>query len=96
MEKENIPQHIFLWGSSGTGKTLLLVEILQMYFAFFKLKKMKTKALVIAYHNLMSNNAKLIADLNTKYFANVPADVDIQVMTLRQACEGMYFLGYCS
>ena len=67
-----------------------------MYVAFFKLKKIKTKALIIAYHNLMSQDAKLIADLKTRYFANVSADIEIQVMTLRQACDGMLLLSYCS
>ena len=76
--------HVFLSGSAGTGKTLLLVEILKMYLAHFKLKGVKTKALVITYDNGISENGRLIEDLRT----NVVSDTNIEVMTFKEACKG--------
>ena len=86
--EEDRLQHVFLTGSGGTGKTLLLVEILQMYLAHFKLKGVKTKALVITYDNGISENGRLFEDLTTKYLCNVVSDTDIKVMTFREACKG--------
>ena len=85
---EGKPQHVLLWGSGGTGKTLLLVEILQMYLAYFKMKNINTKVLVIVYYSLVDKDSKLIEDLQKKYLSSLGSDVDIQVMTMDQACEG--------
>ena len=80
--------NVFLTGSAGTGKTLLLVEILKMYLAHFKLKGVKTKALVITYDNGISENGRLVQDLKTKHLSNVVSDTSIKVMTFREACTG--------
>ena len=82
------PGHVFLSGSAGTGKTLLLVEILKIYLAHFKLKGVKTKALVIAYDNGISENARLIEDLKNKYLNDMVSNADIEVLTFREACKG--------
>ena len=86
--EEDELQHVFLTGSGGTRKTLLLVEILQMYLAHFKLKGTKTKALVITYDNGISENGRLITDLKTKYLANVVSEAEIKVMTFKETCKG--------
>ena len=85
---EGKPQHVFLWGSGGTGKTLLLVEILQMYLAHFKLKNIKTKILVIIYYYRSTTKSQLMIDLKTKYIANINQEADINVMTFAEACKG--------
>ena len=82
------PKNVFLWGSSGTGKTLLLVEILKMYLAHFKLKNVRTRVLVIVYHVTVSDDCKLIEDLKEKYLTLGKNEADIQVMTFKQACKG--------
>ena len=81
-------QHVFLTGSGGTGKTLLLVEILRMYLAYYKLKGIKTKVLVMTYDNGISEDGRLIEDLKTKYLSNMTSDTDVKVMTFREACKG--------
>ena len=82
---------MFLWGSSGTGKTLLLVEILKIYLAHFKLKNIRTKVWVIVYHSAVSDDCKLIEDLKEKYLPMSKNEADIQVMTFKQACKGKTF-----
>ena len=94
---EGRPQHVFLWGSNGTGKTLLLVEILRMYLAHFKLKGMNTKVLVVVYHLAAGAESKLLDDLKNKYFGHMdPNTSNIQIQTLKQACTGkiMYVRGF--
>ena len=83
------PKNVFLWGSSGTGKTLLLVEILKMYLAHFKLKNVRTRVLVIVYHVRVSDDCKLIENLKEKYLTLGKNEADFQVMTFNQACKGM-------
>ena len=83
---------MFLWGSSGTGKTLLLVEILKMYLAHFKLKNVRPKVLVIVYHHTVSDDCKLIEDLKEKYLTLIKDESDIKVMTFRKACRGKNIL----
>ena len=82
------PKNIFLWGSSGTGKTLLLVETLKMYLAYFKLQKIKTKVLVIVFHSTAQNSSKLLDDLRKKYVADILPGEDIKIMTMKEACGG--------
>ena len=82
------PKNVFLWGSSGTGKTLLLAEILKIYLAYFKLKNIMTKVWVIVYHNAVSDDCKLIEDLKEKYLTLGKNEADIQVMTFKHACKG--------
>ena len=89
--KEDNPPNVFLWGSGGTGKTLLMVEMLQMYLAYYKMKNIPTKVLVIVYHSYVKEGDKLLEDLQTKYLANVGNDVDIRIMTMQQACKGTNF-----
>ena len=82
------PKNIFLWGSSGTGKTLLLVETLKMYLAYFKLQKIKTKVLVIIFYSAAQNSSKLLDDLRKKYLADILPEEDIDIMTMKEACSG--------
>ena len=58
-----------------------------MYLAHFKLKGVKTKALVITYDNGISENARLIEDFN-KYLNDMVSNADIEVLTFREACKG--------
>ena len=87
--EQDDPQNIFLWGSGGTGKTLLMAEILQMYHSFYKMKGVPTKILVIVYHSLTKDDAELLNDLRTKYFvANMFLEDNFSVKTFKQACKG--------
>ena len=79
---------MFLWGSSGTGKTLLLVEILKIYLAHFKLKNIRTKVWVIVYHSSVSDDCKLIEDFKEKYLILGKNESEIKVMTFKKACKG--------
>ena len=93
LEKENgTPKNIFLWGSPGSGKTLLLMEVLKIYLAFHNLKKTRPKVLIILYHKAVDQNCELANDMRKKYLKNVFEDADIQILTMEQACKGMKIL----
>lgn len=81
-------QHLFLWGSGGTGKTLLLIEVLRMKLAYFKLKNIPTKVLVIVYHWGADENLELIKNLKEKFSDPSFDDYEIEPKTFWQICKG--------
>ena len=86
------PNNVFLWGSVGTGKSLLLVEILQIYMSFFAYFKKETKVtvLVLVYHSFMDKNSKLINDFEQRNFEKfMPNGIEIKFMTFEEACKGI-------
>ena len=91
IREDRLP-NVFLWGSGGTGKTLLMVEMLQMYLAYYKMKSIPTKVLVIVYHSFIKEGDKLLEDLRTKYLANIDEGVDICILTMKQACKSINIL----
>ena len=60
---------------------------MKIYLAHFKLQNIKTKVLVIVFHNLALFDSILLDDLRNKYLADILSE-DIQIMTMREACEG--------
>ena len=61
-----------------------------MYLAHFKLKRVKTKVLVIIYYYGATIDSQLMLDLKTKYLGNIDDDADVQILTFEQACGGNY------
>ena len=53
--------HLFLWGSSGTGKTLLLIECLRIIIAKCKLQKPRKEmeTFVLVYHENVDEKSEL-------------------------------------
>ena len=81
-------QHVFLWGSSGTGKSVLLFQALRIMLAHFKLKKKETDVIVLTYHHHIKDDSELINDFNVKYLPSIFSDGKIQARTFKSFCEG--------
>ena len=83
-------RHLFLWGSSGTGKTLLLIECLRIMMAISKLKspKMKTEVIVLVYHENIKDTSQIIKDLKEKYLPSITSGTNIKPKTFIQFCNG--------
>ena len=65
-------KHVFLWGSAGTGKTLVLVECLRIMLAKFRLEKPKEEieSIVLVYHHDVKEDSELIKYIEKKYLAS--------------------------
>ena len=82
--------HLFLWGSSGTGKTLLLIECLRIMMAKCKLQKPKKeiKPMVVVYHHQIKENSELIKNLESEYLPSITWKENIKPKTFKQLCSG--------
>ena len=58
---------LLLWGSSGTGKTLALVEALKRKVSYCKRRKIQYKVFVCSFSSYRDNCKQLLNDLKTKY-----------------------------
>ena len=80
------PKNIFLWGSSGTGKTIMLTEILKMKMSQYNKTGQKLNIFVTSY--MAIPESQLIKDLKEKYFNNHPSVNDINFIAFRSLCQG--------
>ena len=58
---------LLLWGSSGTGKTLALVEALKRKVSYCKRRKIQYKVFVCSFSSYRDNCKQFLNDLKTKY-----------------------------
>ena len=61
------PQNVILWGSSGTGKTILLTEVLGMKFSYFKKENIPMEIIVSSFGGSVYQPKKLMEDMENKY-----------------------------
>ena len=81
---ENPTKNVFLWGSSGTGKTIILTEVLKMKASYYKMNGVKLNVLVTSY--IATPQSQLIQDLQKKYLAHLPTTVQVQYIALSELC----------
>ena len=81
---ENPTKNVFLWGSSGTGKTIILTEVLKMKASYYKMNGIKLNVLVTSY--IATPQSQLIQDLQNKYLAHLPTTVQVQYIALSELC----------
>ena len=71
---------LFLWGSSGTGKTLLSLEALKIKLSHFKSQNKTVKVIVTTY----LNDPLLVKNIRQKYLVNIS---DVQIIPLGRLCS---------
>ena len=88
----NPSQNIFLWGSSGTGKTILLTEILKIKLSYYKMKMVQLNVFVTSY--MATSDSQLIHDFKEKYLAFLPSTCHIRFTPFNLLCKGKKLLYY--
>ena len=71
---------LFLWGSSGTGKTLLSLETLKIKLSHFKSQNKTVKVIVTTFWG----EPFLLENIRQKYLVNIS---DVQILPLKQLCQ---------
>ena len=83
---KNQPRNIFLWGSSGTGKTIMLTEILKMKISHYKRQRLKMKIFITSY--MANSESQLIQDFKEKYLAYLPSECVVHFVPFNALCQG--------
>ena len=82
------PKNIFLWGSSGTGKTIILTEVLKMKISHYIKKDIKLNIFVTSY--MAASGSKLIEDFKQKYLVHLPTECEVQFIPFNLLCKGKF------
>ena len=77
-----------VWGTNGTGKTIVLVQCLQIKNSILKLEGKKTKIHIVVYHPLIKEGSQLLKDMKNKYIPSMHVTNEVELKTFRQICEG--------
>ena len=89
---EEISKHkydnVILWGSHGTGKTLLLVEALGIKTSHYKIQNVRMKVLISSYINNSCDSA-LMKDLKNYYLAHFMHEDYVEFTDFPHLCEGI-------
>ena len=85
-----MPKNLILYGSSGTGKTLLLAEILKIKIAHFKMISQKPiKVLIATYEPYYVKTGQLKQDLKEKYnMQSILEEFDLEPKTIKELSYG--------
>ena len=73
---------LFLWGSSGTGKTLLSLETLKIKLSQFKSQNKTVRVIVTQFDAL--GDSFLLENIRQKYLTNIS---DVQLLPLYDVCQ---------
>ena len=71
---------LFLWGSSGTGKTVLSLETLKIKLSHFKSQNKTVRVIVTTYFS----ETPLLENIRQKYLTNIS---DVQLLPLYDVCQ---------
>ena len=69
---------LFLWGSSGTGKTVLSLEALKIKLSHFKAENKTVKVIVTTFWG----DTPLLENIRQKYLANISNISEVQILPL--------------
>ena len=72
---------LFLWGSSGTGKTVLSLETLKIKISHFKSQNKTVKVIVTQF---WPTDTLLLENIRQKYLINIS---DVQILPLKQLSQ---------
>ena len=83
------PQNVILWGSSGTGKTILLTQALGMKFSHFKKQNIPMRIIVSSFGDYSIIPKKLMEDMESKYLPQLKLEKG-QFIMCKDLCKGKY------
>ena len=88
-----MPTNLFIYGTSGTGKTLMLVEALRIKVAYHKMFGDKPiKVIIGTYQHSYSGNDQLKKDLIKKYnLQRIMEEYNVQPKTIHELSKGNDF-----
>ena len=81
-------KNVFLYGSHGTGKTILLSEIFMMRLAYYKMHKIDLCKKIIVSFSAYSEGYQLLKDIKEKHIGIPPSYV--QYSDLISLCHGKH------
>ena len=84
------PQNVLLWGSSGTGKTILLTQALGIKASYFKIQNKEMRIIVSSFGVDSIQPKKLMAELQHKYLCFLEHE-KMQFILFKDLCRGKYF-----
>ena len=87
MAKEQ-PQNLILWGSSGTGKTILLTQALGIKVSHFKRQNIEMKIIVSSLGCSFIQPKKLMEDIANKYLGHLKLE-KMDFVLFKKLCSGM-------
>ena len=73
---------LFLWGSSGTGKTVLSLETLKIKLSHFKSQNKTLRVIVTQFYTF--RDSFLLENIRQKYLTNIS---DVEILPLEDLCE---------
>ena len=84
---ENQPKNVFLWGSSGTGKTFLITQILGMKISHYKKEGKKLNVIVSSYLSGF-DTSPLMNEFQNKYLEHLALEDNIHFTPFEKLCKG--------
>ena len=86
---KNMPQNIFIWGTSGTGKTLILTQILGIKRSHYKtLPGMKLNIVITSFQSFDAKS-QLLKNLKVNYLKHMNDMDEVRFLTLPEVCSGI-------
>ena len=86
---KNMPQNIFIWGTSGTGKTLILTQILGIKRSHYKtLPGMKLNIIITSFQSFDAKS-QLLKNLKGNYLKHMNDMDEVRFFTLPEVCSGI-------
>jgi hypothetical protein len=84
-----MPQNIFIWGTSGTGKTLILTQILGIKRSQYKtLPGMKLNIIITSFQSFDAKS-QLLKNLMDNYLKHMNNMDEVRFLTLPKVCSGI-------
>ena len=81
-------QNILLWGSHGTGKTILLTEILLMRLGFYKQSNVPIHSIIVSCFNSETDDYILLRNLKKVFMHQVSFKKEFKYLNFKSLCEG--------
>ena len=86
---KNLPKNILIWGTSGTGKTLLLTQILGIKISYYKmLGGIKLNIIVTSFQSL-DFKSQLLKDFKENYLTQLDNMDEVRFLSLPELCSGL-------